>query len=238
MLDVVDVGEEANFAHVDLLLALLDEAAAGVDVVVGDGLFDLPDGEAVGDELVGVDADLVLASDAAEAGDVDDAGDASERFFELPVLELLSSMRVVGGVGAAEGVPVDLADGTPVGADLGLKAGGEGDLAEALEDLLAVPVVFAVVVEDHGDAGEAGEGSGAQMGHVGDARHLYFEGNGDLLLDLFGGAAGPLGDDLDVVVGDVGIGFDGEIVEGDCAPAEQEQRRNEHDEAVVQCEIH
>ena len=40
-----------------------------------------------------------------------------------------------------EGVPVDLADGAPVGADLRLQAGGEGDLGEALEDLLAVPVV-------------------------------------------------------------------------------------------------
>jgi hypothetical protein len=38
----VDVGEEADFLHVDLLLALLDEAAAGVDVVVGDLLLDLP----------------------------------------------------------------------------------------------------------------------------------------------------------------------------------------------------
>ncbi len=74
---------EADFADVDLLLALLDEVAAGVDVVVGDLLLDLADGEAVGDELVGVDADLVLAGDAAEAGDVDDAGDGLELLFEL-----------------------------------------------------------------------------------------------------------------------------------------------------------
>ena len=42
-------GEEADFADVDLLLALLDEAAAGVDVVGGELLLDLADGEAVGD---------------------------------------------------------------------------------------------------------------------------------------------------------------------------------------------
>ena len=221
LLDVVHVGEEANLLDVDLLLALLDEAAAGVDVVGGDLLLDLLDGEAVGDELVGVDDDLVLAGDAAEAGDVDDAGNAAEGFFELPVLDALELHGVDGGVGALEGVPVDLADGAPVGAHLGLEAGGKGDLAEALEDLLAVPVVDAVVVEDHGDAGEAGERGGAQVGHVGDARHADFEGDGDLLLDVFGGAAGPLGDDVDVVVGDVGIGLDGEVVKGDDAPAEQ-----------------
>ncbi len=238
LLDVVDVGEEANFLHVDLLIALLDEAAAGVDVIGGDLLLDLLDGEAVVDELLGVEDDLVLAGEAAEAGDVDDAGNAAEGFFELPVFDALELHRVDGGVGAPEGVPVDLADGTPVGADLGLKAGGEGDLAEALEDLLAVPVVLAVVVEDHGDAGEAGEGGGAEMGHVGDARHADLEGDGDLLLDVFGGAAGPLGDDVDVVVGYVGIGFDGEVVEGDDSPSKQEDRDDQNDEAVVQCEIH
>ncbi len=78
---------EADLADVDLLLALLDEAAAGVDVVVGDLLLDLADGETVGDELVGIDADLVLARHAAEAGDVDDAGDGLELFLELPVLQ-------------------------------------------------------------------------------------------------------------------------------------------------------
>jgi len=238
LLDIVDVGEEANLLHVDLLRALLDKAAAGVDVVGGDLLLDLLDGEAVADELLWIEDDLVLAGNTAEAGDVDDTGHAAEGFFELPVLDALELHCVDGGVDALEGVPIDLADGTPIGADLGLKAGGKGDLAETLKDLLAVPVVFAVVVEDHGDAGEPGEGGGAEVGHVGDARHAVFEGNGHLLFDVFGGTAGPLGDDVDVVIGDVGIGFDGEIVEGDCAPTEQQHRRNEHDEAVVQCEIH
>ena len=45
------------------------------------------------------------------------------------------------------------------------------------------------------------------MGEVRQAVHLSFDGDGDLLLDFFGGATGPLGDDLHVVVGDVGIGF-------------------------------
>ena len=48
-LNIVDVGEEANFLDVDLLIALLDEASAGVDVVGGDLLLNLLDGEAVAD---------------------------------------------------------------------------------------------------------------------------------------------------------------------------------------------
>ncbi len=73
-----DVGEQADDADVDLLQAGLDETAAGVGVVVGELLLDLADAEAVGDEFVGIDADLIFAGDAAEAGDVHDVGNGFE----------------------------------------------------------------------------------------------------------------------------------------------------------------
>ena len=50
------------------------------------------------------------------------------------------------------------------------------------------------------------------MLHVRDAGERDLKRHGDLLLDLLGGAARPLRDDGDVVVGDVGIGFDGQVV--------------------------
>jgi len=72
------------------------------------------------------------------------------------------------------------------------------------------------------------------MRHVRDARHADFERYCYLLLDFFGGAAGPLRDDVDVVVGDVGIGFHGKIVKGDAAPDEQQNRNDKDDEAIVE----
>ncbi len=42
--------------------------------------------------------------------------------------------------------------------------------------------------------------------------HRDLDGNGDLLLHLLGGPAGPLRDHLHVVVGHVGIRFHGQIV--------------------------
>ncbi len=51
-LDVVHVLHQADGAHVDLLQARFDEAAAGVDVVVGELLLHLADAQAVGDQLV------------------------------------------------------------------------------------------------------------------------------------------------------------------------------------------
>ena len=60
------------------------------------------------------------------------------------------------------------------------------------------------------------------MLEVRDAVHDDFDGDGDLLFDLFGGAAGPLRDHLDVVVGHVGIGFHRQIVKRDRAPDQQQ----------------
>ena len=90
--DVVDVAEEADLADVDLLLALLDEAAAGVDVVGGELLLDLRDGEAVGDELFGVDGDLVLARAPPKLETSTTPGTLRNCFSSVQSWRLLSSM--------------------------------------------------------------------------------------------------------------------------------------------------
>ena len=75
------------------------------------------------------------------------------------------------------------------------------------------------------------------MREMGDAVQFDFEGDGDLLLDFFGGVSGPLGDDLGVGVGDVGIGLDGQSMEGKDAPDEEHERRAQNHEAVAQGEV-
>ena len=68
--DVAHVGHHAHFAHIHLLQPGLDEAAAGVGVIVRQLLFHLADAEPVSDQLVRIDAHLILARRAAEAGHV------------------------------------------------------------------------------------------------------------------------------------------------------------------------
>ena len=75
------------------------------------------------------------------------------------------------------------------------------------------------------------------MDDVGNAVHRDFERNGDLLFDLLGRDARPLGDHVDVVVGYVGIGFHRKIVERNRAPRQQQQRDGQHHETVVQREV-
>ena len=50
--DIVHVPDQAHFPDVDLLQAGFDEAAAGIDVVVGELLLHLGEAEPVGDQLV------------------------------------------------------------------------------------------------------------------------------------------------------------------------------------------
>src|ERR1700687_2146048 len=64
--------------------------------------------------------------------------------------------------------------------------------------------------------------------------HLNFDRYGDLLFHFFRRAAWPLGDDLDVVVGYVWIGFHRKVVKREGAPEEQENCKRQDDEAVVE----
>src|SRR5258706_13529140 len=72
---------------------------------------------------------------------------------------------------------------------------------------------------------------------MGEAVHHDFERNRDLLLDLFGGASGPLRDDLNVVVGDIRVSFNGKLLERDDAPGEQQDREGDHKQTIIEGEV-
>src|ERR1700730_14169394 len=69
------------------------------------------------------------------------------------------------------------------------------------------------------------------------AVHLDFDGNGDLLLDFLGSPSRPLCNHLNPGIGNIGIGFDREVVKRDHSPNEEQDRQAEHDETIIQREI-
>src|SRR5580658_2771552 len=75
------------------------------------------------------------------------------------------------------------------------------------------------------------------MYHMWYSVHYDFKRNRDLLFDLFRRNSRPLRDDLDVVVGYVGIGLDGQIAERDNAAGEKQQGKTQHQQAIVEREI-
>ena len=235
--DVLHIAHQAHFAHIDLLRACLDEIAAAVDIVVGELLLHLIDVQAIGDQLGRIQADLIFARGTAEAGDIHHVRHGLEGLLHHPVFQRFQLHHVVPRIGAVQREEVDLADRAPIGPDLRLQPLREHDLRETLDHFDAIPVVGGLVVEDHGDAGESGERDGAEILQVRNPVHHDFDGDGDLLLHLFGRAAGPLRDHCDVVVGDVGIRLDGQIVEGNAAPDREQNGDRENDETITESEI-
>ena len=97
--DVLNVAHQAHFAHVHLLQALLDKAAAAVGVVVGELLLHLGDAQPIIDELVGVEAHLVLAHRPSEGIGIDHARHGLEILLDHPCLDRSSgSSRRMSGL--------------------------------------------------------------------------------------------------------------------------------------------
>ena len=85
--DVVGGLHEADGADVQGLLAALDESAAGVDVVRDQRVLDLRQRQAVGDELSGIELDLVFACRAAEGIHIDDVRHRLQLVHHEPVIQ-------------------------------------------------------------------------------------------------------------------------------------------------------
>ena len=111
---------------------------------------------------------------------------------------------------------VDLAEPGGDRAHLGL-AVARGDLAlrgaEALADELARPVDVGAVLEDHGHDRQAELRDRADLLDPRQPAHGGLDREGDEALDLLGGEAGAVGQDLDLDVGDVGDGVDRELAQ-------------------------
>ena len=75
------------------------------------------------------------------------------------------------------------------------------------------------------------------MGDAGDAVHRGLNWNRHLLLDLLGGDSRPLRDDIDVVVGYVGIGLHRKPVERHDPPHKQQDADGQDEKAVLQREV-
>ncbi len=235
--NVLHAGKQARGLHIDLLRSLLDEAAAAVGIVGRDLLLDLPNAQAVRDQLLRIELDLVLLGGPAEARHIHHALHALERLFQRPVFERLLLHHVVGGIGAFQRVPVDLAHRAPVGAHLRNQIGRQIDLAQPLQHMLTIDVAGRVVVENQRQARQASQRRRAQMCQMRNAGHLNFHRHRHLALDLLGAAPRPLGNDLDVIVGDVRIGLDRQVAEADHAPRSQQHHGAEHHPAIFESEI-
>ena len=212
-----------NFLNVDLLQAGFDKASARIGVVVGELLLHLPDAQPVGDELVGVHANLIFARRAAEAGNIHDVGNGLEVLLHHPVFERLQLHHVIRRIRAVQREEIDLPGWAPVRLYLRRHSRGnsgrrKSDLREPLQRPLAVLEILFFVIENELNIGKAEQRKRPQVGYVRDAVHHDFERNGDLLLHLLGGNSRPLRDNFHVIIRHVGIRFHRKLMKGNSHP--------------------
>ena len=240
--EVGEVGlaaEVAAAADEGLAAAELEHAAADLGIAAADDIADIGDGEAEGAQAVGVELDLVLLLEAADAGDLCDAGHALEGVAEAEVLDRAQLGEVVAAAAVDERVLVDPADAGGVGAEGRGDGLGEAGLdpAQVLLDAAAGPVDVDVVGEDDVDEGHAEHRVAAHGLDLRGGQEGAGDRVGDLVLDQGRRAAAPLGEDDHLGLGEVG-----DRVERDLPGAAHGQQREhavqqQHHAAVAGAEV-
>ena len=122
--------DQADAAHHRRLRPEIDGLAADIDVAVVERLQHLRQGQAVVDQLVQVDGDVIGLGLAAPAGDVDHARHRLEAALQNPVLDRLQVGHRIAGR-ADDAVAVDLADRAFRARSAAARRSGSGDSCDS-----------------------------------------------------------------------------------------------------------
>ncbi len=142
---------------------------------------------------------------------VGDAGHAHERGADDPVLGGAQAERIA----AVEGVAVDLADRRCQRAHLRGHSRRQISVGEALVHLLAREQRIDPVLEGEGQGRQAEKRDAPLPEHPGSAVQGALERDRDATLDLLGGLAMEKSDHVDLGVGRIGEGLDGQLAVGE-----------------------
>ena len=107
--DIADISDQPNFADVSLLQTCFDEASARIGVVVGQLLLHLRQAKSVGDQFIGVHANLIFARRPAKTCDVHHVRNRFEILLDDPVFNGFQLHHVVIRIRALEREKVNLA---------------------------------------------------------------------------------------------------------------------------------
>jgi len=240
--DVVQVPHQAHAADQVLLGVVGQHAAAGVGVVAAHGLVHVGHGELEVAQLVRVHQHLVLLDEATLGVDFGDAGNGAQQGPHHPVLgdaalgQLLRRQGPLTVVGPLQGVLVDFAEAGGDGAEHRGDALGQArtHFQQAFHDQLAGEVDVGAIGEHQGDEGEARLVQGTHLRQAGQAGHGDFQGHRGEALHLLRRAAGGLGGDLHLDVGDVGEGIHRQLARGVEAEHQQGDGDDDDDQALFE----
>src|SRR5271166_359802 len=198
VLDVIHSANQANAAHHVFGVIDLHHLRADVVVAAFDGVEDFTHWDVVGAQLHRIDIDLILADEAADAGDLRHTRYGVELILDEPVLNGVQSAAVVG---TFDGIPEHLPHTGCVrpkhrSDSCGKKAAG---CTQPFEYPSAGEVDVNVVVEDDVDHREPERRRRTDRLHTGQSLQIDGERVGDLVLHLLRAAAWPIAEHNDLV---------------------------------------
>ena len=194
--NIFEIGEGAQIAEAaDHVLgsAHLQHVSADFVRTLTDFFDHRGGGDAIRVELLGIEVDLILAYESANAGHLCYAGNSLELIAQIPVLQRAQIGHAFGMAAIDESIFVDPACAGGVGANGGMHIGGQasGDLLQILCYAGTRPVEVGVILKDDEDIRVAEHGLGA---HILDVRSGEQSGDdrvGDLVFDHIRRFAGP-----------------------------------------------
>ena len=231
---IVDRADQADAAHHGGLRADVDGVATDIDVGIAHRQQQLRQRQAIGDQLVEIDLQLVGLGLAAPAGDIDHAGHGAEAALQHPVLQRLQVEHAVVRR-PDQPVAVDFTDGAER-RDPRLHVAGQGrHLRQPVQHLLQRLVIGVVERKLQFDVRQSVQRNGAHRAQVLDARDLGFDRDGDVAFDLFRRQSRALRHDVDHRRRRVGIGLDIELLERDQAADHHDGEKTYHQITVADC---
>lgn len=215
--DTFDVFQARNHAFgTDVIGAvhLFDVAAARVLIIAVEGFIYVADRNAERIERIGIDRHFVLLEVTAETVDLDNARNARQLSFDDPVLNRAKLHRIVSLLASGRHVERILVYFTQSGrnghhfghAQFGWNFAGHG-LNLLVDELPRIEDRHALLEYDRHHR-QTETRHRADLLHMHDVAHGDLDREGDKLLDLLRRQRGRHGDDLNLVVGDVGHGID------------------------------
>ncbi len=230
--EVVDRPDQPDAADHRRLRADVDGIAADIDVGIADGLQQLRQRQAVGDQLVEVDLQLVGLGLAAPAGDIDHARHGAEAALQNPVLQRLEVEHAVIRR-SDQPVAVDFADRAERRNPRLHVARQRRHLRQPVQHLLQRLVIGVVERKLQFDVRQAVQRDGADRAQILDAGNLGLDRDRDVAFDLFRRQARTLRHDVDHRRCRIGIGFDIELLERNQAADQYSDEQAHHQIAAA-----
>ena len=234
VLEIRDRLHQADAPHDGPRAVGFEHVAADVLVAVADGFDHAAEREVVVAEANRIDVDLILLHVAADGGDFGDARHRVQLIADEPVLQRAQVAK--GKPIAVNGVPEHVANACRVGPEYRHRAFRHlaAEQAQTLEHAAAREILIDLVLEDDVDHREAERRLRSDDAHAGEPAQVDGERIADLVFDLLRAVAGPVGEDNDLVVGEIGNGVDRRRRRGPPAPDGERHRQPDDSGAVLQ----